>query len=101
MRSAKDRLGWKHLALVGDLNPSRPLEPVLLEKRILAELAELLDCLEDSRSIGEITKSHGQTLNDPSDRSAARVEHRESRTARGALQRLGRSRRANRLGSSG
>ncbi len=45
MRSIKDRLGWKRFAVVGDLNPSRPLEPVLLEKRALAKLAELIDCL--------------------------------------------------------
>ena len=42
MRSAEDRLGWKRLALVRDLNPSRPLEPVLLEKCFLPELAELV-----------------------------------------------------------
>ena len=35
MRSAEDRLGWKRLALVSDLNPSRPLEPGLPEKRVL------------------------------------------------------------------
>ena len=90
MRSTKDRLGWKRLALVGDLNPSRPLEPVLLEKRVLAELAELVDCLEDSRTIGEITKSHGQTLNDPLITARRVSEHRDSRSARRALQRLGR-----------
>ena len=99
VRSAKDRLGWKRLALVSDLNPSRPLEPVLLEKRVLAELAELIDCLEDSRTIGEITKSHGQTLNDPLI-TARRV--RSTGTSRGrGFAAVGETAAVNRLGSSG
>src|SRR4051812_43549639 len=64
MRGPKDRLGGKRLSLEGDEDASRPLEPVLLEKSVLTELSELIDRLEDSRAIGEITKRHGQTLID-------------------------------------
>ena len=58
MRSTKDRLGWKRLALVCDLKPSRSLEPVFLEKCVLAELSKLGDCLDNRRAFAEITESH-------------------------------------------
>jgi hypothetical protein len=58
MGGTEDRLGWKRLAVVGDLNPARTLEAVLFEKPVLADLLELVYGFDDRRAIGEITQSH-------------------------------------------
>ena len=62
MGGAKDGFGRKRLALVGELNPSRTLEAILFQKRVLAKLSELVDGLKHRRAISEITKSHEKTL---------------------------------------
>ena len=62
--------------------------PYFSRNAVLADLSELVYGLEDRRAIGRSRRATEQTLNGPSDHSAARVERRASRSAHRALQQI-------------